>query len=83
MKITLMISDDKIHSIIDAMEHVFRIPTERDEDGKEIPLFTPEQWLRERIRRFIVDTVYRSKRAKAECLAAAETHREDDIVTIN
>ena len=60
-EIKFTIPDEKLPTIVSAYETMYPIPL--DEDGD--PEFTPAQWAKEMIRRYIRQTVYNYQRKLA------------------
>jgi len=60
--ITFTIPDDKIQRVVNAMKGLYPIPMINNgtvENPNLVPEFTDSQWAKERVRRFIRDTVAR------------------------
>jgi len=74
--ITFTIPDDKLPRVVEAMEGMFGIP---DMNGDGQPDFTPNQWAKEAVRRFIVSTVRRWEASEAAKAAAGAVVADDDI----
>ena len=73
MQITFTIPDDKVHRVIDAM--IWFEPIPLDVNGQ--PLYTPGDWAKQCMRRWIVNYVFRYERLTA----AAEIQTDDELVT--
>ena len=77
MQIIFTIPDAKLQRIIDAIVGFFPIPL--DEEGN--PLFTEAQWAKEKLRRIIVNIVYRYESRKAQDEARALIEKDDSLVS--
>lgn len=75
MQIIFTIPDEKVTRVVDAICGLFPIPT--DTNGN--PLFTPAQWAKEKIRRFIIDIVFRYEQKKAKDEAGNLITRDDTL----
>lgn len=75
MDITFTVDNAKVDRVINAMEGLYPIPT--DESGT--PLFTPTQWAKESIRRWIRNQVARWEQRVA--IKAVEFTPDDTLVT--
>jgi hypothetical protein len=78
---------DKIQRIIDAMVGIYPIPKIEDpewvdpEDGSTAPMipeFTPVQWSKEAVRRFVVKTVRRWEQHQA--IQAVDVPVDEDLL---
>lgn len=76
MEITFRISDEKVQRVVDAMKGLYPIPI--DFETME-PLFTDNQWAREKIRRWIRDQVARYEQMAAQ--DKIEYSPEDEIIS--
>lgn len=77
MQITFTIPDGKVQRAINAIEGLYPIP--RDDDDN--PLFTANQWAKEKIRRSIVDIVFRYEQREAQREAKELIERDDTLVS--
>lgn len=77
MQITFTISEAKKHRIINAITGLYAVPIDADGD----PLFTPGQWAKEHLRRYIIELVYSYDRREAKQIALGPINREDDLVS--
>lgn len=76
--ITFTIPNDKLQRVIDGMLEVY--PNEEvDENGD--PVYTDNQWIKERVRRFVVDTVKRGETVIAKRNAGAGVPSADDTIS--
>ena len=78
MQVIFNIPDSEIQRIIAAFSDLYPIPA--DEENGE-PLFTANNWPKERIRRFIVDTVYRSEQRSASDTASLAVTRDNNLTS--
>lgn len=84
MQIIFTIPDDKLQRIIDAINGIYPVPFLADIEDPEspgIPEFSPQQWAKERVRRFIVDTVHRYEQIIAINQAKENTPPDDELAT--
>lgn len=72
--ITLRIPEAKVQRVVNAMKKSRSIPV--DEEGK--PLFTDNQWAKERLRLFVVETVQRTETLTAK--EAVAVNMDNDLV---
>lgn len=77
MQITFNIPSGSVSRIVDAMVDLYPVPT--DDDGT--PLYTDNAWAKERIRRFVLNTVRRSEVRAALDAAEAGVNIPDNIIT--
>jgi len=72
-QITFTIPDAKLPLVVSAIKRRWAVPT----DSSGTPLFTDNQWAKEAIRRFIIDTVH----SHEEFIAIASVTPDDTIAT--
>ena len=77
MQITFTIPDEKIQRVIDAIKGLFPVPI--DENGD--PLYTDSQWAKEKIRQFIIDSVYQYEQNKAQDEAMESIKTDNSLVS--
>lgn len=79
VKITIHIPDDKTQRVVKAMKELYPIPV-NEESGERGPLFSDAQWAKEKVRRFIVETVqrYETKESVKKCVV----ERDDNIAVL-
>ena len=84
-QITFDIPADKIDIIVEAMQGIYPIPKvlsdPQDPDSGSVPEFTPNEWAKERVRRFIIDTVHRYQVKQARDAARDGISADDDIAS--
>jgi len=62
MEIILTISDDKKEKVLDNIASLFAIPKDQNEKER----FTKEEWLKELLRKFIIQNVARAEQIEAQ-----------------
>lgn len=72
MQIVFYVADENVQRIVDAINGLYPMPSESAGE------FTSAQWAKERIRRFIVDTVLRYEQS----VALQTIVKDDDLATI-
>ena len=78
MQITFIIPDEKVQRVVNAINGLFPdIP--KDENGD--PLFTENQWTKEKIRRYIVNLVFLYEQRKAKKIASELIIKDDGLVS--
>lgn len=75
--INFTIPDAKLQRVVNAMEGMFKIP-DVDEDGT--PDFTPNQWAKEAVRRWIISIVQRWEASEAMKAAGAAVQADNTLV---
>ena len=75
--IEFTIADEDISRITEAMVALYPIPMDSDMN----PKFTPGQWVKERTRQFIIDTVYRAEQLDAKRQAGNAVVRDDGLAS--
>ena len=76
-EITLTIPDNKLARVKAGMLRVY--PNDQTDENNE-PLYTDNEWLKERVRQFVVDTVRRGESAIAQEAARAALEEADSLV---
>jgi hypothetical protein len=76
--ITFTIADNKLQRVREGMLEVFP-NTERDENDD--PRYTDNEWLKEKIRRFVVHNVKRGESAIAQDAAKQALEETDSLIT--
>lgn len=77
MQIVFDIPDEKFQRVIDAIKELFPIP----KNGNDTPLYTDEEWVKEKLRRILVELVYQSELKVARVTARELIEKDDSIVT--
>ena len=77
MQIAFTISATKIQRVTDAMKGRYPIPV--DENGD--PQYTDGQWAKEKLRRWLVDLVYRHEVMVAKQNAQTLVLRDDSLIS--
>lgn len=77
MQITFTIPDGKVARVTDAMTGLFPVPV--GIDGQ--PLYTDGQWAKEKLRRIIINLVYRYESREAQAEAEETIILDDDLVS--
>ena len=77
MQITFNIPTEKVTRVVDAINGLYLVPF--DDQGQ--PLFTENEWAKERLRRFVVETVLRFERREATNAAEAAIVWDDDLIS--
>ncbi len=79
-QVTFTIPDDQVDRVKEAIIGLFPIPTVIDEETEEtIPEFTPAEWLKEKIRRWIIQQVHRYEEVQAVKTAKESVIIDDDL----
>jgi hypothetical protein len=80
-EINFTIPDAKLPRVVDAMVGMFGVEGEApDEDGDGTPDFTPNQWAKECVRRWIIQTVRRWEASEAGKAAMAAIPPDNELV---
>ena len=79
MQITFNVPNAQISRLVNAINGLYPVPQIRDEGGKTSDEFTPNQWAKERVRRFFIETVYRWEKKVAEQNLTVQ--RDNDLVS--
>jgi len=74
MQITFTIPDDKFQRVVDAINGVYLMPA-------ELAGTTPQQWAKERMRRFVIATVFRYEQGIAMDQVRKNVLPDDGIIT--
>lgn len=74
-EIKFTISDSNLLRVKEALNNLF--PKPKNEDGSSP--FTDEQWARECVRRFIIETVARNEQMKAQ--QAIKFNKDNDLLS--
>ena len=84
MQIIFTIPNEKLQRIVDAMSGIYPMPFLVDVEDPEspgTPEFSPQQWTKERVRRFIIDTVHRYEQTIAINQAKENIPPDDGLAT--
>jgi len=73
VKVNIDVPNDKVQRVIDAMNRIYPIPKDIDDN----PLFNETDWAKECVRRFIVRTVQRYETLKSQ---KENTVSQDDTI---
>jgi hypothetical protein len=76
-QITFTIPSDKIDRLVTAIATRHPIPTEKDDEGEDVPAFTAKEWTKEYVRRLLVREVRAYEREQAAHAVSAD----DDLVS--
>lgn len=75
MQIIFNIPADKVQRVVDAINGLYPIPPDL------VEIVTPQQWAKERLRQFVINTVLRYEQKMAADQAKGEISPDDDLIT--